>query len=206
MEETPINKNIIIKEAQYMDTTFSKNTLFSVNFLPLSLNVGQNKNKMLILSGCSMSLVNKNNYSEFAELNSYTLNYNDYNCGRIDIEFSFESNTYQYEKFWAGCFSFRQDDKIIKINGNIESPSYTKITQDGKMALTVSFYLRNTDELESIERSSRYCFEGFIAIGNKKNVYGIMCVIERESDDKYIIAESNTFRIYKKAHIKYLIH
>lgn len=188
-----------------MDTTFSKNTLFSVNLLPLSLNLGKSKNDMLVLSGCSTSFIDKTNYSEFEELNSYALNSNDYDCGRIDVEFYFESNMYQYEKFWAHCFSFRQDDSVIKINGTNSSHSYTKITMDGKMAVTVSFYLRTKKEFESMARSSRHCFEGFIAIGNKKNVYGIMCVIERQNDT-YLIQAGNTFKIYNNTSIEQLRH
>lgn len=188
-----------------MDTTFSKNTIFSVNLMPVSLNLGKVKNDMLVLSGCSTSFIDKTNYSEFEELNSYTLNSNDYNCGRIDVELCFESTRYQYEKFWAHCFSFRQDDSVIKIDGINTSHSYTKITMDGKMALTISFYLRNKKEFESMARSGRYCFEGFIAIGNKKNVYGIMCVIERQ-DDNFLLMAGNTFKTHNNISIEQLVH
>ncbi|NLL73632.1 MAG: hypothetical protein GX237_08910, partial [Clostridiales bacterium] len=65
-------------------------TLFNINLPPIEINVNKPGDTSLILTGCRVELSENIVYSELDELNYYSLNCNDYNYGRADIELSYE--------------------------------------------------------------------------------------------------------------------
>jgi len=181
-------------------------TLFNVS-IP---DVSTNKGKALVLSGCRVVLSEEGvPYSEFDELNYYSLNCNDFGCGRTDIELSFE-NIFQnpYFKFYVKCVAIRTESEVLcKINRNpaLEYDSYTKVTKEGKFAWGLRYYFRTKKEHQLIINCKSFCVEGFVAIKKETNVYGFMCQI-RKTDNGWQMSEGNTYRIYKHANIKNLYH
>lgn len=183
-------------------------TLFNVN-LPT---ITTSESKSLILSGCRVVLPEMIVYSELDELNYYTLNNNDYGYGRTDIELNFENGFKNpYFKYYVQCVTIRADKKIIcKINNNrliqcFKYDYYTKITKEGKLALGISYYFKSEDERSLLMNCNSFCIEGFVALKRKTNVYGFMCRVDRVQD-KWVISEGNTYRIYGRTNIKNLVH
>lgn len=169
-------------------------------------------NKSLVLCGCRVKLFEDQAYSELDELNYYALNSNDFGFGRVDVEISCENNLANpYTKFYISCVAIRADNKILcKINRNgtpniLALPNYTKITKDGKMAFGISYYFQSDNERDLLLKCNSFCFEGFIALKKKTDVFGFMCRVE-QANNGWIMDEGNTYRIYKKANIDYLCH
>jgi len=166
----------------------------------------------LILSGCRVVLGGASPYSELDELNYYPLNCNDYECGRTDIEFSFDNSfKASYSKFFIQCVSIRTDDKLLcKINKNplpkfLLNNNYTKITKSGKIAFGLSYYFKSKEEKEQLLNCKLFCVEGFVALNKKTNVYGFMCLIKKKNNG-WELVEGNTYKIYKDTNINNLYH
>ena len=189
-------------------STFMETTLFNVTIpSPVS-----DKGNVMVISGCRVGLDRQLPYSEFEELTYYNLNMNDYGCGRTDIEISFENSLKNpYVDFWIQCVSIRTDNEVLfKINNNsfvekLKIKHYTKVTKEGKVAFGAGYYFRNEEEREQLLQCSSFCFEGFVALGKKTNVYGFMCKVDR-TENGWVLSEGNTYRIYKHSNIKWLFH
>jgi hypothetical protein len=185
-------------------------TLFNVN---ISVEPSNKPNdNALVLSGCRVTLLEETAYSEFDELNYYSLNSNDYGVDGINIELSFE-NIFNnpYFKFWARCITIRTDKQVLcKINYNsmvntAMDHNFSKVTKEGKIAIGLGYYFRSQEEQNQILNCKSFCVEGFIALKEKKNVYGFMCRIDKVNDC-WQMSEGNTYKIYKHVNISKLYH
>ncbi|MBE5968451.1 MAG: hypothetical protein E7255_16105 [Lachnospiraceae bacterium] len=124
------------------------------------------ENESLILSGCRVVLPEKIEYSELDELSYYTLNCNDYDYGRMDIELNFENGFKDpYFKYYVQCVTIRADKKAIcKINRNrsrevLKLNNFTKITKEGKLALGISYYFKSLAERSLLLQCNSFCIE-----------------------------------------------
>lgn len=183
-------------------------TLFNVSIPDVFASEG----KSLVLSGCRVILSEEIPYSEFEELNCYSLNCNDYGYGRADIELSFENKFHNpYFKFYIQCVAIRTDSEVLcKVNRNptpkpLLLDNHTKVTKDGKMALRLGYYFKTEKERALLTSCKSFCIEGFVALKKKTNVYGFMCQVEK-TDGGWQMKEGNTYRIYKYANIRSLYH
>ena len=183
-------------------------TLFNVSLPEVSVG----SKKTLVLSGCRVKLTQEQPYSEFEELNSYSINCNDYGCGKAEIELLFDNSfSDPYFAFYMQCISIRTDKGILcKINKNptpdiIFGDRYSKVTKEGKVAFGLGYYFRSKEEVATLSNSEAFCIEGFVAIGKKTNVYGFMCQMKKECGEWHL-TDGNTYRIYKRAHIRGLSH
>lgn len=184
------------------------NAQFSIP-VPTSLQYGRD---VLALTGCKVVHQDNDLYSEIDELNFYRLNSNDYECGRIDIELSFDGTTKKpYSNFKARCISIRSDHGAnIKINGltplhKISPKSYTKVSKEGKLVLGLSYYFSNEDECEKILNCTSFCIEGFFSLGCDYNVYSFSC-ITKKINDNWCLDVGNVSRIYHLTNINNLLH
>lgn len=199
------NNSIIISIG---DDRLFDTTLFNVSFPDVTIS----ESKSLILSGCRVSLSENTSYSEFEELNCYSLNCNDYGFGRTDIELSFENMFHDpYFKFYIQCVAIRADNEVLcKINRNPMPKAdlldnHTKVTKHGKMAVCLGYYFKTEKERLLLVNSKSFCIEGFVALKKKTNVYAFACQIEK-TDDGWKLEEGNTYRIYKHVNIRGLYH
>lgn len=184
-------------------------TLFNVQ-----LSIPQTRvNKSLILTGCIANLLpEKDVYSEFDHLNFYPLNCNDYDFGRVDIEFCFENSfDNPYFEFYVKCFAIRTDTGVLRkidINSTPKkfmTPNFSKVNMDNKLVMGISYYFESEKERIKVEKCKQFCIEGFIALKKKTNVYGVMCKIEN-LDNVWHMVSGNTYRIYKRTNIDDLWH
>lgn len=183
-------------------------TLFNVSLPEVSIC----SKKTLVLSGCRVNLNHDRTYSEFEELNIYSLNCNNYGCGKAEIELFFDNSfPNPYFAFYMQCITIRTDTGFVcKINknpipDNILGKRYSKVTKDGKVSFGLGYYFRSNEELVALSSGAAFCVEGFVAIGKKTNVYGFVCQMKKE-DGKWQLTDGNTYRIYKNAHIRGLVH
>jgi len=153
-------------------------TLFSVNLPEKEIS----KNKTLILCGCETRITPCIDvYSELDELNYYTLNNNDYGLSRLDIQLDFQNNFEDpYFNFYVQCVSLRTNKGLLrKINYNpfhkaLRQNYYSKITKEGYMAIGISFYFEDSEQIQKLLNCDMFCMEGFIALKKKSNMYGVM--------------------------------
>ena len=181
--------------------------LFNVSVSP----VEKKSNKTLILSGCRVVLAEESIYSEIEEFNFYLLNSNDYGFGLMSLEMFFEGDICDYSSFYIKCVTLRINGKpIFKIDkGPVASRSlnkyYTKITKDGTMALGVDYFFRTEEERQAILNCNSLCFEGFMALKNKLNVYSFVCKAQK-SGSEWSLLEGNTYKITKFHTIDSFVH
>lgn len=181
----------------------NKMTLFHVQLANKSV-----KNKALVLAGCAAYLhANKIVYSELDELNFSDINRNDYGLGFMDVEFYFEDSFDDpYFKFCTRCFSIRTDNGVrIKLNGYPDNQYYSKVNKNNKVVVGIRYYFQLEEEIKYFESCNTFCIEGFIAIGKKKNVYGIMCRLNK-MEDQWSVIDCNTYKIYNNRNITSLYH
>jgi len=183
-------------------------TLFNVSLPEASVG----SKKALVLSGCRVELTHERPYSEFEELNFYSINCNDYGCGKAEIELFFDNSfSDPYFEFYMQCITIRTDRGILcKINKNpapdiLLGKRYSKVTKEGKVSFGLGYYFRAKEELMALSSSKEFCVEGFVAIRRKRNVYGFMCQMKKEQGE-WQLTDGNTYQIYKRSHIRSLAH
>ena len=181
--------------------------LFNVSVSP----VETNSNKSLILSGCRVMLADESLYSEIEELNFYRLNSNDYGFGFMSLEMSFDGVLCSYARFFVQCVTLRINNRVLfKIN---RGPSffdsinkcYTKINKEGKMVLGVDYYFKTEEERRLILNCDSFCFEGFMALNNKMNVYSFVCKAQKNGDN-WVLLDGNTYKTTKFQSIDSFVH
>lgn len=183
-------------------------TLFNVSLPEVSVG----SKKTLVLSGCRVKLTQDQPYSEFEELTFYSMNNNDYGCGKAEIELFFDNRfSNPYFKFYMQCITIRTNSKLL-IKSNINTMSnvvlehrYSKVTKDGKVSFGLGYFFRTEKERQMLRNSESFCVEGFIAIGRKRNVYGFVCQM-RKRNGEWILTDGNTYKIYKRTNIQTLAH
>lgn len=182
-------------------------TLFSI-----SLPNKEVKNNALVMTGCNAYIQNFSDiehtvYSEFEELNYSYLNKNDYESYRLEIEFCFENSLDSpYHWFYAGCFSIRTDNGVkIKLNGNPSEKCLTKINMENKMVLGIGLFFKSNEEYTKILNSEVILIEGFIALDEYNNTFGISSKIIKDQN-KWKIVFANTYKMDKKDDIRKKVH
>ncbi len=160
-----------------------------------ALNESQNR-KALIIRGCSVSICEDKLYSEYEELNSYILNYEDGNMGygAINIEISFNGTNFSYFPFWIRCIAirFNCNDKI-KLNAFSSQKCYSKITKEGNTAVSMTLFLPDEHTQDAIEKFNHFLIEGNIAIDKKSNVYAFAIELAKDNNNQWQMLMGDTF-------------
>ena len=181
-----------------------KVTLFSFSAsTPL---VMKPENHALILKSCNIYAFSANRiYSELDELTFDTLNSNDYGCGSLEVEFTISNGitSEAYPDFYTKCIALRTDTQChIKPMKAGNAAHYSKVNQNGDLVIGIRYYFKSEKEIQQIQNCTALLIEGFIALGQPQNVFGIMCQLEKESD---IWKISSSFT-YKPKHAKNIKH
>ena len=165
--------------------------------------------KALILETCRVYVFSQGRvHSEFEELSFDYLNSNDFGFGTLQIEFEFVNGVTEnpYPDFYTKCFKIRTDNdltiKPIKI-GN--QKSYSKVNEQGNLVIGISYYFTSESEIEKIGKCESLLVEGFISLDKPSNVYGVMCQLSKNSDNKWSITSSYTYKPSYAKNIKNLI-
>ena len=181
-------------------------------FFQIALPNKEVKNKALVMTGCNAYIQNFTNvgdtvYSEFEELNYSYLNKNDYESYRLEIEFCFENSLDSpYHWFYAGCFSIRTDNGVkIKLNGNPSEKCLTKISIENKMVLGIGLFFKTNEEYRNILNSEVILIEGFVALDEYNNTFGISSKIIKDGNEWKIVF-ANTYKMDKKDDIRKKVH
>lgn len=181
----------------------SKITLFEVNIDNTSQRERGNR---ISIASCKATIYNYFNeekpYSEIDEESIISLNYNN-DFGYIDFEFAFNENfRTPYMEFYASCFAFRliKPKATIKLNGvqNFNKPLFkevysTKVNKDGKLSCGIRYYFKEENDKQAFIECEELCLEGRIALGKKRNVYGIVVRLKKENND-WIVLDANTYK------------
>lgn len=173
------------------------------------------KANRFIFDSCK-AIVSDKLYSELDELNFANLNFNDYGFGYIEFEFGFkESFINPYMKFYASCFDIRTNKlpysikldsiRLFKPNKLHLPDNYTKVNKSGNMAFGIRFFFRTEEERDALLTCEYLCIEGSISFGNKRNVYDIMCRLEK-NENGWHLDDAFTYRKNPKVHIDRLVH
>ena len=84
------------------------------------------------------------------------------------------------------------------------TPSYSKINKNGELTIGIRYFFQNEKEISEILSCNEFLVEGFIALENKKNVYGIMCqMVKKETG--WEIVSTYTYKPDYARNIKNLI-
>ena len=141
------------------------------------------KTEGLVIQECEVNIFSNGRiYSALDELTFNTLNQN-IGLGVIDIQFSFVKNITDeaYPLFFTKCFMFLTDKayriKPMKVSN---TPSYSKINKNGELTIGIRYFFQNEKEISEILSCNEFLVEGFIALKNEKNVYGIMCQLVKK--------------------------
>lgn len=81
---------------------------------------------------------------------------------------------------------------------------YSKVNQDGDLVIGIRYYFKNSKEIQQIKNCTALLVEGFIALGDPRNVFGIMCQLKKEQDI-WKISSSFTYRPKEAKNIKNLM-
>ena len=154
------------------------------------------KTKALIVKECVIDAFgNGHIYSQFEEMTFDVLNSNE-GLGSIDIQFTFMNNVTKeaYPEFYTKCFVINTDTRLhIKPMKYKNSPICSKINKDGNLCVGIRYYFGNEKEIDKLRKCNEIMVEGFIAIGNKKTVYGIMCQMKK-CEGVWKIISANTYK------------
>ena len=167
----------------------------------------ENISKALVIRGCKIYVADDERiYSELEEQTFNVLNQN-IGYGILDIEFVFVNNILKesYPEFYTKCFVIRTDNEVrIKPMKVTNIPSNSKINQNGELVIGVRYYFRDKKEIEGIMKAESILIEGFVALGKPKNVFGVMCQLNKV-EDKWEISAAYTYKPRYAKNIKYLI-
>lgn len=178
-----------------METTVN---LFNVNVSSELKSSG----KCLILSGCRVDLSDESAFSEIDMQSFYLLDRNDYGFGRMFLELAFDGDVFPYARFYMKCMTLRVNGfPFFKIDqgpsfARLVEKNYTKINKDGKMVLGVEYYFKSAEERAKLLNCDSFCFEGFLALKHKFNVYSFVCKVCK-ADEGWSLQEGNTFKTTK---------
>jgi len=182
----------------------------SINLLSIEATVGikeENLPKALLIRACKVYVFSEERiYSELEELTFDALNDNE-GYGTLDIEFVFANNivSESYPEFYTKCFVIRTDSGVkirpMKMKNN---PTYSKINQNGELVIGIRYYFRSKKEIEGVMSAKDFLVEGFIALGKPKNVFGIMCQLNKVHNS-WNISAAYTYKPRYVKDIKYLI-
>lgn len=183
-----------------------KVTLFSYSAsIPVTM---KTENHALILKSCNVYAFSADRiFSELDELTFDTLNSNDYSCGSLDIEFVILNGMIKevYPDFYTKCMVIRTNTKCcIKPMKTKNAAHYSKVNQDGDLVIGIRYYFKNSKEIQQIKNCTALLVEGFIALGDPRNVFGIMCQLKKEQDI-WKISSSFTYRPKEAKNIKNLM-
>lgn len=161
----------------------------------------------LVIRECEVNFFSNGRiYSELEELTFNTLNQN-MGLGALDIQFSFVKNITDkaYPLFFTKCFVFLTDKRFrLKPMKVLNTPSYSKINKNGELTIGIRYFFQNEKEISEILSCNEFLVEGFIALENKKNVYGIMCqMVKKEAG--WEIVSTYTYKPDYARNIKNLI-
>lgn len=182
----------------------------TINLFNVQLPQLEVKNNALVLSGCNSNIsTDKKIYSELDELNFICLNSNN-GYGYIEIELCFDNNLKNpYIPVFGRCFTIRTNNGVlIKLNGPLYDRVeryFSKVSRENKFVIGICYFFSSEEEKESIIKCNYFCIEGFIALRKKRQVYGVMCRLNRIENDWKMI-DANTSRISKYNHINSLYH
>lgn len=177
--------------------------LFDVN---INVSKKQETDNRLSFASCKATIYNnfseEKPYSEIDEESILSLNYNN-DFGYIDFEFAFNENfRTPYMEFYASCFAFRliKPNATIKLNGvqNFDKSLFkevysTKVNKDGKLSCGIRYYFKGENDKQAFIECEELCLEGRIALGKKRNVYGIVVRLKKENND-WIVLDANTYK------------
>lgn len=179
--------------------------IFSIEASVLSK--AESISKVLLLRACNIYIFSNGRiYSELEEQTFNMLNANN-GFGALDIEFVFENNIVNksYPQFYTKCFVVRTDtDARIKPMNFANSPSSSKINQNGELVIGIRYFFKDEMEIEKIVNCKSLLVEGFIAIGKPTNVFGIMCQL-RKKEKHWKISSAYTYKPKYARNIRYLI-
>ena len=162
--------------------------------------------KALLIKACNVFVCSEERvYSEIEEQTLDVLNSNE-GYGILDVEFVMDNITkVVYPKFYTKCFVIRTDTffhiKPMKMSNN---PSESRINQHGELVIGIRYYFRDSKEAEKIVRCKNILVEGFIALDSPKNVYGVMCQLQK-TESKWVLQNAYTYKPKYAKNIKYLI-
>lgn len=183
----------------------SKVTLFS--FSASAPAIITKESHALILKSCNIYAFSAGRiFSELDELTFDSLNYNDYNCGTLEFELIFSNGSLKgaYPDFYTKCVVIRTDTNFyIKPMKTKNQPHYSKVNQDGDLVIGIRYYFKRECEIQQIRNCTSLLIEGFIALDSPKNVFGIMCQLEKESSS-WNISSSYTYKPKYAKNIKNL--
>ncbi len=171
-------------------------TLFSVN-----TGKEQTNSNALVMCGCDAIIKSTNEaevYSEFEEASYYYFNSN-IDSNQLKIEFCFANNQKKsYQRFYVGCFSIRTDTGIvIKVNRNetYKQKKHVKININNELVIGISIFLESK-EIGALKNAKIILIEGWIALDNKNNCYGISAKISKQGN-QFVLERGNTYRYSK---------
>lgn len=183
-----------------------KVTLFS--FSASTPTLTSKESQALILKGCNIYAFSAGRvFSGFDEPSFDWLNDNDYGCGTLEFEFTFSGGIAKevYPDFYTECIVIRTNTEFfIKPRKSTNEARCSKVNQNGDLVIGVRYFFRDKKEIQKIQNCTSLLIEGFIALGTPKNVYGIMCQLEKE-DDTWKISSSFTYKPKYAKNIKYLM-
>lgn len=180
-------------------------SVFSINVVAKGRD-GNNSNSLLLRECKVFIFSNERLYSEFDEQTFDDLNSNN-GLGAVDVEFVFDNKIISecYPLFYTKCFAIRTDTGFrIKPMKYSNKPSYSKVDQDGRLAVGIRYYFKREKEIEEIINCSRLLVEGYIAFGKPKNVFGVMCQMKKIMNS-WEVSEAYTYKHRHAKNIKYLI-
>ena len=182
---------------------------FNINlqFDPELPAVAKGKADQLVVSSCAIHLFADNRiWSAFEEMTFNQLNRNDYGLGVVDFEIGFAGYTgAAYPKAYIKCFDLRTDNDLrIKPMKFSNEVSESKVNQRGETVIGIRYYFRRKEEIELLTTCNRLMFECFFALGSPKNVYGLMCQLQK-NDTGWEAEFANTFHPAYAKNIKHLI-
>lgn len=107
-----------------------------------------------------------------------------------------------YHWFYAGCFSIRTNNRVkIKLVGNPSEKYLAKINKENKMVLGIGLFFKTNEEYEKMLNSDIILIEGFIALDEYNNTFGISSKIIKD-ENKWKIVFANTYKMDKKDDIR----
>ena len=144
-------------------------------------------------------------YSELDESTFSDQNSNN-GYGMLKAEFVVSNNVVResYPEFYTKCFVIRTDTGArIKPMKMSDRPTCSKINQKGELVIGIRYFFRNKEEIKYLAECKSILVEGFIALGNVKNVFGIMCQLKK--DEKWEISSAYTYKPRNAKNIKNLM-
>ena len=177
-------------------------------FSPTFMTKDDKKIDELIISSCAIHYFSDNRlWSAFDDLSYNCMNRNDYGFGVLDFEIGFSRyKGTAYPKVYTKCFRLLTDERtLIKPMKFTNETSLSKINQKGELVIGIRYYFRSKEEVENLLDCRQILFESFFALGSKTNTYAFACQMCRNESEEWACEYANTYRMKRKANIKWLI-